>query len=64
LQELSKDIVRNKPILVFIQSSRCAFCPPHFSLLEYLTVNGFFEDALSDYEFYKRRRDWVVLRRK
>jgi hypothetical protein len=64
LQELSQDIVRNQPVLVFIQTRRCEFCPSHFSLLDYLTVKGFFEDALSDYELYKRRRDWVVLRRK
>ena len=43
LQELSKDIARNQPVLVFIESSRCEFCPPRFSLLEYLTVEGFFE---------------------
>ena len=64
LQELSEDIARNQPVLVFIQSSRCEFCPPRFSLLEYLTVEGFFEGVLSDYELYKRQRDWVVFRRK
>ena len=64
LQELSKDIVRNCPVLVFVQSSRCEFCPPRFSLLKYLTVNGFLEDAFSDYELYKRQRGWVIFRKK
>jgi hypothetical protein len=64
LQELSKDIESKEPVLVFVQSSRCEFCPPRFSLLEYLKVNGFLEGALSDYELYKRRRDWVVFRRR
>lgn len=64
LQELSQDIARNKPVLVFIDSNDCEGCPSRFSLLEYLMVEGLFEDVLSDYEVHKRRRGWVVLRRK
>jgi hypothetical protein len=64
LQELSNDIARKQPVLVFIEISRCEFCPPRFSLLEYLKLQGFFETVLSDYAVYKERRDWVVLKKK
>lgn len=63
LQELSNGIVSNQPVLVFIQNSRCEFCPSGFSLLKYLAANGFFEDSLSHYELYTHRRDWVIYRK-